>query len=543
MSIFGSISDPAATFLLTGARVVDPSAGEDRVRDLAVVDGLLADPAALPADAPRIDASGFVATPGLCDLHTHLREPGLERAETIASGTRAAARGGFTTVCAMPNTDPPPDDSESVRWILDRAGGAASRVRVVAAATQGRGGEQPTNVVELAASGIVGVSDDGAAIGSGAVARELLAGLASLGLPLIEHAEDARTAQGSVMRAGPTATRLGLAGWPESAELSMVERDIALAEETGAWVHFTHLSTAGALEAIRRAKRRGIRVTCDVTPHHLALTDDWVAGWRGFAWEEPGGVAADPFGAPLDAALAYDPACRVNPPLASRGDAMALLAGVADGTIDAIATDHAPHPRERKGVEFGAAAPGMIGLETALSLGLAAVESGSLELVRLIEALSTKPASLIGETRSLAAGSVADLVVFDAGARWRLGASGLASTSSNTPLLGMELPGVVRMTVAGGRITYRDGLDARRLSPGCGTMRTAHPAASDGCRSARTRNSIRMRDQASGASSGRRSCSPASSSSSLSACSASTGRSGCWWCFSSSTWSCSSSSA
>jgi dihydroorotase len=240
----------------------------------------------------------------------------------------------------------------------------------------------------------------------------------------------------------------------------MVERDIALARETGGWVHVTHLSTGGGLDAIRRAKAGGIRVTCDVTPHHLALTDAWVAGWRGFAWDEPTGVAADPFGAPLDAALAYDPACRVNPPLASRADALALLAGVADGTIDAVATDHAPHPRERKGVEFGAAAPGMIGLETALSLGLAAVAAGSLNLARLLEALSTRPAALIGEARTLEPGTVADLVVFDPAARWRVEASALASGSSNTPLLGMELPGVVRMTVAGGRITYRDGLEA-----------------------------------------------------------------------------------
>ena len=460
MSRFGSLSDPAATLLLRGARVLDPSAREDRVRDLALVDGLLADPAALPTDAPRIEGSGLVVAPGLCDLHVHLREPGLERAETIESGAQAGARGGFTTVCAMPNTDPPLDDPEIVQWLLDRAAGAACHVRVVATATCGRAGEELTDIEELAKVGIVGVSDDGAAVSSGPLVRALLTRLASLGLPLIEHAEDPGLAATSVMRAGATATRLGLPGSPDSAELSIVERDIALAEETGGWVHFTHLSTVGGLDAIRRAKERGIRVTCDVTPHHLALTDAWVAGWRGFAWEESAGIAADPFGAPLDAALAYDSACRVNPPLAPQVEARALLAGVADGTIDAIATDHAPHPRERKGVEFGAAAPGMIGLETALSLGVAAVETGSLDLTRLMEALSTRPAKLIGEARSLAEGSVAELVVFDPAARWRVEASDLASASSNTPLLGMELPGVVRMTVAGGRITYREGLDA-----------------------------------------------------------------------------------
>lgn len=460
MSQFGSISGPAATFVLAGVRAVDPAVGTDEVRDVAIVDGRVADPDDLPAGAERLKAADLIVAPGLCDLHAHLREPGMERAETIESGARAAARGGFTAVCAMPNTDPPLDRPSSVALVLDRTRDAACRVRVIAAATRRREGQRTVDVAELASTGIVGVSDDGAPVASEAVARELLTSLGPLGLPLIEHAEDPVLAAGSVMRAGATATRLGLAGWPASAELSIVERDIALAEETGGWVHFTHLATSGALEAIRRARQRGIRVTCDVTPHHLALTDAWVAGWRGFAWEEPDGVAADPFGAPLDAALAYDAACRVNPPLASRADAVALLAGVADGTVDAIATDHAPHPPERKGVEFGAAAPGMIGLETALSLGLAAVEAGSLELSRLLQALGTSPATLIGEDRSLGAGAMADLVVFDPAARWRVDASGLASASSNTPLLGMELPGVVRMTVAGGRITYRDGLDA-----------------------------------------------------------------------------------
>jgi dihydroorotase len=459
MSSFGSLGDPAATFLLTGARVVDPASGEDAIRDLAVVDGLLADPGSVASQVPRLNGQGLIVGPGLCDLHVHLREPGMERAETIESGARAAAHGGFTTVCAMPNTDPPLDEPARVSLVLDRARHAASRVRVIAAATRGREGERITEVGELAGLGIAGVSDDGAVVASARVARGLLAYLAPLGLPLIEHAEDPALSAGSVMRGGPTATRLGLVGWPASAELSIVERDIALGDETGGWVHFTHLSTASGLDAIRRAKARGVRVTCDVTPHHLALTDAWVAGWRGYAWEDPGGVAADPFGAPLDPDLAYDSACRVNPPLGPRDDALALLAGVADGTIDAIATDHAPHPRERKGVEFAAAAPGMIGLETALSLGLAAVEAGSLDLARLLRALGTRPAELIGEKRTLAHGAPADLVVFDPAARWRVEASALASASSNTPLLGRELPGVVRLTVAGGRITYRDGLD------------------------------------------------------------------------------------
>jgi dihydroorotase len=455
MSRFGSLGDPPAMLRLSDARVIDPAAGTDLVQDLAILDGRLADPRSLPPGAERIDAAGLVVGPGLCDLHAHLREPGMERAETIESGARSAARGGFTTICAMPNTDPALDRLDRVAWAQGRARSAACRVRVVAAATHGRDGLETVDVEELAAAGIAGLSDDGVAVASEETARDLLIRLAPLGLPLIEHAEDPVVASGAVMRTGPTATRLGLAGWPASAELSTVTRDIALAEETGGWVHFTHISTAGALDAIRSAKRRGVRVTCDVTPHHLALTDAWVGGWRTFSWLDS---ADEPFRTPLDAARAYDSACRVNPPLAPRAEALALLAGVADGSIDAIATDHAPHPRERKAVEFGAAAPGMIGLETALSLGLAAVEAGSLGLARLLEVLSTGPAKLIGETRSLTDGSVADLVVFDPTARWRVEASALASASSNTPLLGMELPGVVRMTVAGGRVTYRDGI-------------------------------------------------------------------------------------
>ncbi len=386
----------------------------------------------------------------VCVTCTHTSaQPGLERAETIASGARAAARGGFTTVCAMPNTDPSLDNSEVVRWVLEQAKVAACRMRVVAAATRGRAGVELTDLAALAAEGVVGVSDDGAAVASEKLVRDLLGRLSGLRVPLIEHAEDAVLAAGAVMRTGPTATRLGLAGWPPGAELSIVERDIVVAEETGGWVHFTHLSTAAALDAVRRAKARGLRVTCDVTPHHLALTDAWVAGDRRFSWEEPG--------PPPDPLLAYHGACRVNPPLPSRDDALALLAGVADGSVDAIATDHAPHPRERKRVEFAAAAPGMIGLETALSLGLAAVAGGRLELTRLVEALSTGPAALIGEARTLEPGSMADLVVFDPAARWRVERGALASASSNTPLLGMELPGVVRLTVADGRVTYRSG--------------------------------------------------------------------------------------
>ncbi|HET6379984.1 MAG TPA: dihydroorotase [candidate division Zixibacteria bacterium] len=458
MTRFGSIADPAVALLISGARVLDPGSGTDGVRDLAVAGGRFVEPEALPPDAERVDASGLLAIPALCDLHAHLRQPGVEEAETVESGARAAAHGGYATLCAMPNTAPPLDEPARVRDVLAAGIDAACRVRVIGAATRGRAGEQPTELAALAEVGVVGVSDDGAAVSSPRVASALLTYLGPLGIPLIEHAEDPELAAGSAMRAGPIATRLGLGGWPASAELAVVERDIALAEETGAWVHFTHLSTAAAVEAVRRAKARGLRITCDVTPHHLAMTDAWVAGHRGFAWEEPSGIAAEPFAGTLDEQLAYDGACRVNPPLPARDDALALLSGVADGTVDAVATDHAPHPPQRKAVEFAAAAPGMIGLETALSLGLAAVAAGVLGLAELVSALSLRPASLIGERRSLEPGSGADLVLVDPRARWRVEPGTLASRSRNTPLLGRELPGVVRLTMADGRITYEDGL-------------------------------------------------------------------------------------
>lgn len=438
---FGRLSDAPARLLIVGARVIDPSAGTDGVRDLAVRDGAIVDEA--PADAERIDGRGLVVAPGFCDLHVHLREPGDPDAETIESGTRAAARGGFTTVCAMPNTDPALDDPAAVEQVT--RGDGSSRVRVIAAATRGRLGEAAADLPAMATAGAVGFSDDGAAIADAGLARGILRELARLELPLVEHAEDPVLAAGGVMRAGPTATQLGLKGWPAEAEASIVERDISLADETGSRLHLTHLSTAASLHAVRSAKARGSRVTCDVTPHHLALTDAWVAGSRELAWDEP---------RPREM-LAYDGSCRVNPPLPSREDALALLEALADGTVDAIATDHAPHPPQRKLVPFEQAAPGLVGLETALSLGLAAVAAGRLELARLVAALSTGPAAIIGESRSLAAGAPADVVAFDPDERWTVEASALATASTNTPLLGMELPGVVRLTVVGGRVTYR----------------------------------------------------------------------------------------
>ena len=439
---FGRLSDAPDSFTLIGARIVDPSEGTEATRDLFVRDGVIVEQA--PVGGEVIDAGGLVVAPGFCDLHSHLREPGDSAAETIETGARAAARGGFTTICAMPNTHPAIDRADQVLRVSEAGGDAACRIRVIGAATIGREGSKLADLDGMENAGAIGFSDDGAAVPN-EVALEVARRVAALEATLFEHAEDAEITAGGVMREGLVATRLGLPGWPAEAERTIVERDIALADETGARIHLTHLSTAGAIEAVREAKARGVAVTCDVTPHHLAMTDAWVAGSRRFAWEEP----------VLDDALAYDGSCRVNPPLGPRDDALALLAAVADGTVDAVATDHAPHPPERKLVPFEEAAPGLIGLETALSLGLAAVEAGRLTLSALIAALSTGPARIIGEERGLAIGAVADLVAFDPTDRWRVEAESLASASANTPLLGMELPGVVRLTVAGGRVTYR----------------------------------------------------------------------------------------
>lgn len=443
--VFGSLRDTPATFVIVGARVLDPGAGRDEVGDVAVVDGRVADAAVAPAGAERIEGRGLVVAPAFCDLHVHFREPGDPATETIVSGARAAAKGGFSTVCAMPNTDPPLDGPDAIERVIAAGADAACRVRVIGSATAGRGGERIADLDAQATAGVVAWSDDGASIATDALSEAVLVAAARLGRPLIEHAEDADLAAGGVMRAGATAATLGLDGWDPRAEVAIVERDLAIAARTKARIHLTHLSTAASVDAIRHARAEGVRVTCDVTPHHLALAETWVAGDRAFAWDEPR----------VDALLAYDAACRVNPPLTTREDALALLAAVDDGTIDAIATDHAPHPTPMKLVPFGEAAPGLVGLETALSIGLAAVAAGHVHLDALLGALGHRPAAIIGESRSLAVGAPADLVCFDPAARWRVERRTLASRSANTPLIGIELPGVVRLTVADGRVTYR----------------------------------------------------------------------------------------
>jgi dihydroorotase len=449
MARFGRLTDAPASFVLTGARVVDPGAGTDAVADLAVLDGVVVAPSLVPQSVRRIEADGLLVAPGLCDLGAH-PAPDLGDAAAIEEVGRSAARGGFTTVCIQPDDTRPLDAPAAISQL--RAAAVAVRLQGMARLTRGDADGQLTELAALAAAGAAGF-----VIGppcSAALIRAALLYLAPLGLPLVVRAEESSLGGGALMRSGRGATRLGLAGWPASAEVVAVARDLAVAEEVGGRVHFSRISTSAALDAIRRARTRGVHVSCDVTPHHIAMHDGWIAGDRAFAWEGDQG----PFEEPLDAALAYDANCRVDPPLPSRADAEALRAAIADGTVTAIATDHRPLPGQHKQVEFAAAAPGMVGLETALSLGLAAVETGCIELLGLLRALSARPAQLIGEQRGVGIGQAADVVVFDPNASWHVEREVLASGHANTPLLGRELPGAVRLTVADGRITY-DGID------------------------------------------------------------------------------------
>ena len=454
---------------LTGAWLIDPASGRQGPGDLVLRDGRVESITWLAgADADGIDDRGVVVAPGFIDLHAHLREPGNEAAETIATGLAAAAHGGFTTVCAMPNTTPPIDRAAMVD--AARAAAAASGLPVrylqVGAATAGRAGEQLAALGELADAGVVGFSDDGSPIQRVELLRNALAYAGMLGVPVIDHPEDLTQTSGAEANDGLVATVLGLRGWPTAAEAAAVARHIEILTEVardtpGARLHLTHLSTAASIDHVRRAKAAGLAVTCDVTPHHLALTDEWIAGARRWAWAalDETGRSRDPWRDHALEADPYDSSLRVNPPLRSPVDARACLEGLLDGTVDAIATDHAPHTQVDKDVEFGLARPGIAGIETALGLALEAVDAGLLPLQRAIEALTSGPARVIGDRAGkpgLVEGQPADLVVFDRGARWTVAADALRTLGWGGPLLGRSLPGPLLLTIAGGRLAYED---------------------------------------------------------------------------------------
>jgi dihydroorotase len=453
---------------ISRAWLVDPATGREGPGDIVVTAGIVESVVWLDgADADGVDDRGVVVAPGFIDLHAHFREPGNEDAETIASGLAAAAHGGFTTVCLMPNTTPALDDPAVLAGVTAAAGASGSPVRALAygAVTAGRAGETLAALGELADAGVVGFSDDGSGVGSAALFRSALAYAGALGLPLVDHAEDATQTVGAEANDGFVATVLGLRGWPAAAEEAAVARDLAILAEVvrdgpAARLHLTHVSTAGSLDLVRRAKAAGLPVTCDVTPHHLALTDEWVAGSRRWAWEATG----DPWSDGAITTAAYASSLRVNPPLRSAGDAAACREALLDGTADAVATDHAPHAAVDKDVEFGLASNGISGIETALGVLLAAVDAGLIPLARAIESLTTGPAAVLGRRFvdrpvGLAEGEPADLVVFDRSESWLVSADSLVSKGKNSPLIGRQLPGRVLATFAGGRIAHEAALE------------------------------------------------------------------------------------
>jgi dihydroorotase len=465
----GTVGDVADGLTLRGW-AIDPAGGREGAAELVVAAGRLARLAWL--DGPAADGlgpDGVVIAPGLVDLHAHFREPGNEDAETIASGVAAAAHGGFTTVCLMPNTSPPADEPGVVTRVRAAAAAAESPVRVLlhGAVTDGRRGEQLAALGELADAGVVGFSDDGSPVRSASILRNALLYAGALGLPIVDHPEDPTLTEGAEASEGYVATVLGLRGWPVAAEAGAVARALGIlgdvvGDEPRARLHLTHVSTAAALAHVRAAKAAGLPVTCDVTPHHLGFTDEWIAGSRRWAWQalDGAGAARDPWTDGSLTAAPFDPSVRVNPPLRPAPDAAACLAALRDGTADAIATDHAPHTEVDKHVEFGFAANGISGIETAIGIVLAAVEAGELALGRAIELLTTGPARIIGAplgpVPGLREGEAADLVVIDRGASWVVGPDTLRSRGRNTPLLGRALRGVVTLTLAGGRIAYRE---------------------------------------------------------------------------------------
>ncbi len=466
MSEVGAVADD----LVLRGWIVDPAAGREGAGEVSVRDGRLRALRWLDgSDADGLGPDGLLITPGFTDLHAHFREPGNEDAETVASGVAAAAHGGFTTVCLMPNTTPAIDDPSVVARIAAAVERSGSPVRVLVhgAVTSGREGKTLAALGELADAGVVGFSDDGAPVRSASILHNALAYAGALGLPIVDHPEDPSLTDGAEAAEGYVATVLGLKGWPGSAESGSVARSIAILADVigdvaGARLHLTHVSTAAALAHVRAAKAAGLPVTCDVTPHHLALTDQWIAGSRRWAWEslDGDGRAIDPWTDGSLRASPFDTALRVNPPLRPAEDAAACLAALIDGTADAIATDHAPHTEVDKHVEFGWAANGISGIETAIGIVLAAVDAGVLPLARAIDALTVGPAAVLGEasTRprtSFRDGEPADLVVIDRAATWTVAPDALLSKGKNSPLLGRELRGVVQLTVAGGRVAYR----------------------------------------------------------------------------------------
>jgi dihydroorotase len=420
--------------LIKNGRVIDPASKTDAALDV-LLDGEKIKEVApagkiAAARAEVFEAKGLIVAPGFIDLHAHLREPGQESSETIETGTKAAARGGFTAVCCMPNTKPVNDNASVTRFILDRAKAVGSvRVWPIGAASVESKGEAISEIAGMREAGIAAVSDDGKPIATARLARQVMDYCRSLDLPVIEHAEDVSLAAGAVMREGVSSTRLGLRGMPAAAESVCVARDVQMAELTGARLHIAHLSAKASLEQVRWARSRGLRVSCEVTPHHFTLIDEDVK---------------------------YDSRFKMNPPLAAREDRAALLEGLADGTVDAIATDHAPHEPALKDVEFDRAPFGVLGFETALALALEQlVHSGKISLMRMVELFTTGPARVLGIERKVAAGQPADLTIFSTDRGWAYSVDDSPSKSRNSPFDGRKFKGGAMATIVAGRIVHK----------------------------------------------------------------------------------------
>jgi dihydroorotase len=471
------VGETVERFELERAWLVDPVSGREGPGEIVVADGVLEAVNWLEgAEASGIDDKGVVVAPGLLDLHAHFREPGFEDAETIASGSAAAAHGGYTTVALMPNTSPALDEPGVMARIRDAARASGSPVEILAygAVSAKRAGETLSAMGELADAGVIGYSDDGAPVRAPRLLRSALVYAGMLGLPIVDHVEDTDLTAGAEASEGYVASVMGLAPWPIAAEVTAASRAMAVLadavkDEPNVRLHLTHLSTAAALDVVRAAKAAGLPVTADVTPHHLALTDEWIAGARRWSWEALGsdGSSRDPWADAALVAAPYNTSLRVNPPLRTPTDAAACLAAVLDGTADAIVTDHAPHTVVDKEVEFGLASNGISGIETALGVLLGMVDAGRLPLARAIAALTTGPTSVVARwpraaataaarPRGLVEGAAADLVVFDRSECWRVTPESLRSKGKNSPLLGRELPGRVLLTIAGGRLAYED---------------------------------------------------------------------------------------
>ncbi len=422
--------------LIEGGTVIDPAGGLEGPADIVIENGVIAEivkPGAGPKNAEVIKAKGCVVCPGLVDIHTHLREPGYEYKETIASGSRAAAAGGVTSLACMANTNPVNDNGSVTEFILKQARAhAVARVYPIGAVTKGQKGESLAEIGDMKEAGAVALSDDGSVVADSDLMRRGLEYAKTFGLTVITHSEDMSLVGEGVMNEGFVSTELGLPAAPPEAEEIMIFRDVTLAALTGARVHIAHVTTAGGVAIIREAKRRGVPVTAETCPHYITLTDD--------------------------AVRSFDTNVKVNPPLRTERDRDAVIEGLADGTIDVIASDHAPHVADDKEVEFIYAKSGMIGLETLLSLSLAPVRNKKLSLSQMVRALTAAPAGVIGiDAGTLRKGGAADVTLFDPEEEWVYTVSNSFSTSRNTPFAGKTMKGRVRVTVVGGKVVYREG--------------------------------------------------------------------------------------